>query len=267
MTSWTCRTSSNPEDGTGHVLVIDPSDNKRRSALVTALGAVRNRIAEVCGEVGRDPYSVTLVAVTKTYPATDVVTLAQLGVRDVGESRDQEASAKVGEVAEQLAALEEPVPAPNWHFVGRLQSRKCRSIASYASAVHSLDRAELVERLADAVASAERPPLEVFIQLSLDADPTRGGVVAAEVAELARAVSARRELELRGLMAVAPLGTDPDPAFAELAKQARRLRESYPQADAISAGMSADLDSALRHGATHVRVGSALLGQRGPVIG
>ena len=242
----------------------EPSEDHRRSELVTALGVLRGRIAEVCGTVGRDPHAVTLVAVTKTWPASDVVTLARLGVRDVGENRDQEAAAKVAEVAGllgQSAAL-----LPRWHFLGQLQSRKCRSVASYAACVHSVDRVEIVGRLADAVAASERGPLEVFVQLSMDGDPTRGGVVLAGLDRVADAVASRPELRLRGFMAVAPLGTDPDTSFAGLAAISARLRESHPGADAISAGMSADLDAALRNGATHVRVGSALLGRRPPVI-
>ena len=252
-----------------------PSDDQRRSELVTALGAVRGRITEVCASVGRDPRAVTLIAVTKTRPASDVVTLARLGVRDVGENRDQEAAAKVAEVGR---LLEPTAPRPHWHFLGQIQSRKCRSIASYAGTVHSVDRVEIIGRLADAVAARERDRtdrtdrtertahLDVFVQLSLDGDPSRGGVVATELQPVADAVASRPELRLRGLMAVAPLGADPDAAFAALAVASARLRESHPGADAISAGMSADLDAALRNGATHVRVGTALLGRRPPVI-
>jgi PLP dependent protein len=264
-------TSSSPEsdhrDDLSTEPVSEPTDDRRRSELVTALGAVRHRIADVCGSVGRDPRNVTLIAVTKTYPARDVVTLAQLGVRDVGESRDQEAVGKVVEVAERLQALTEQVPSPSWHFVGRIQSRKCRSIAQYASTVHSIDRAEIAERLAAAVREAQRPSLEVFIQLSLDGDPDRGGVAAGQVAALAAVVGEHAELQLRGLMAVAPVGADPDVAFAELRAASQQLQREHPAADGISAGMSSDLDAALRHGATHVRVGSALLGRRAPVIG
>lgn len=245
----------------------EPTDDRRRSELVTTLGAVRQRIAEVCASVGRDPRQVTLIAVTKSYPARDVLTLVQLGVRDVGESRDQEAAVKVADVSELLRGLAEPVPAPRWHFVGRIQSRKCRSIARYASVVHSLDRVEIADRLASVLREGQRAALEVFIQLSLDGDPDRGGVLAADVARLAGAVREHGELRLRGLMAVAPIGADPEAAFGELQAASHRLRGEHPSADAISAGMSGDLDAALRHGATHVRVGSALLGRRAPVIG
>jgi PLP dependent protein len=244
-----------------------PADEVRRSELVAALGAVRSRIAEACRVVGRDAQSVTMVAITKTYPARDVVTLSTLGVSDLGENRDQEAAAKVIEVASLLADAAGPPRQLRWHFVGRLQSRKCRSVARYASAVHSVDRAALVPLLADAVAHARRPPLEVFIQVSLDEDPGRGGMPADRVEPLADAVAARSELSLRGVMAVAPLGADPDTAFATLARISDRLRRQHPQADAISAGMSSDLESAIRNGATHVRVGSALLGRRPAVFG
>ncbi len=139
-----------------------PVDDNRRAQLVGSLGAVRARIADACIAAGRDQRSVTMIAVTKTYPATDIVTLATLGVLDVGESRDQEATAKVAELAQLRAdaavdtTADTPVPELRWHFVGRLQSRKSRSVASYADAVHSVDRAELVTRLADGVDRAAR---------------------------------------------------------------------------------------------------------------
>jgi pyridoxal phosphate enzyme (YggS family) len=236
----------------------------RRAELVAALGAVRSRIAAACERVGRDPRAVTMVAVTKTYPAADVVALAGLGVLDIGENRDQEARAKVAEVERSLASTD---ARPRWHFVGQVQSRKCRSIARYASAVHSLDRAELVALLADGVARAGRSALDVFIQVSLDGDPARGGAPSGQVPVLAAQIAAHDTLRLRGLMAVAPLGADPSAAFAQLAELSRQLRARYPDAAEISAGMSADLEAAIENGATYVRVGSALLGPRGADIG
>ena len=238
-------------------------DEHRRADLVTALGALRSRISVACEAAGRDPRSVTLIAVTKTYPARDVATLVRLGVQDVGESRDQEARAKV----EATAALLGDGTPPTWHFVGRLQSRKVRSVAGYADAVHSVDRPKLVPALADAAAEARSAPLDVFVQITLDGDPDRGGVAVDELPALADAVVARSELRLRGLMAVTPLGSDADAAFARLADVAATLRERHPEADAISAGMSGDLEEAVRHGSTHVRVGTALLGRRDPVFG
>jgi uncharacterized pyridoxal phosphate-containing UPF0001 family protein len=154
-----------------------------------------------------------------------------------------------------------------WHFVGQLQSRKCASVAGYAGAVHSVDRPKLVRALASAVARLDRDPLDVFVQVSLDGDPNRGGVPAEQLAELADGVAASAELRLRGLMAVPPIGSDPDDAFARLAELAATVREQHPGADSISAGMSADLEAAIRHGSTHVRVGTALLGRRPPLLG
>jgi pyridoxal phosphate enzyme (YggS family) len=246
-----------------------PLGGERRAELVGSLGAVRARLADACIAAGRDPHSVTLIAITKTFPGADVATLAALGVGDIGESRDQEASAKVAEVAELMrtGAADERVAPLRWHFVGRLQSRKSRSVASYAHAVHSVDRPELVEQLAVGVARAGRGRLDVFVQVSLDGDPARGGVLPDRVVELADAVAARSELRLRGVMAVAPMAADPRAAFADLAAAAARLRAAHPDADAISAGMSADLEAAVAHGSTHVRVGSALLGRRSQVFG
>lgn len=238
-----------------------PDDGQRRADLVTALGAVRARIADACVAAGRDPLAVTLIAVTKTYPAADIATLARLGVLDVGESRDQEARAKIAELAELAEPASSPVPI-RWHVVGRLQTNKARSVVSYAHAVHSVDRRKLARSLAEAAADQRADPLEVFVQVSLDDDPDRGGVAESGLAALAESVASRAELRLRGLMAVPPIGADPDAAFARLAELSIRLRSEHPAADAISAGMSDDLEAAIRNGSTHVRVGSALLGRR-----
>jgi len=259
-----------PEPGNGQDEGGAVGDDARRSELRTRLADVRARIADAAAAAGRDPGEVSLVAVTKTYPAADAVILARLGAPDLGESRDQEASAKVGEVARLLAAERDP-PEVRWHFVGRLQSRKARSVAAYAAAVHSVDRLDLVPRLDAAVGSerarAERPLLDVFVQVSLDADPDRGGAPAPDVAGIADAVARCAHLRLRGVMAVAPLGADPERAFERLAEVSLRLRAEHPEAVMISAGMSGDLEAAVAHGATHVRVGSALLGRRAPLFG
>jgi PLP dependent protein len=251
--------------GTGNA-----GDGQRRAELATRLAAVRARIDAACAAADRDPHEVQLIAVTKTYPASDVCALLGLGVRDIGESRDQEARVKVAETAELLAAAGQvratPDP-PRWHLVGRLQTNKARHVVTYAHAVHSVDRAELASALADATARRGRAtPLTVFVQVSLDGDPRRGGITADGVADLAATIVARPELALAGVMAVAPMGTDPDREFAALQAISHRLRAEHPGAQAISAGMSEDLEPAVRHGATHVRVGSALLGRRPPVI-
>jgi PLP dependent protein len=232
----------------------------RRSQIADNLQRVRARIAAACSAAGRDPDGVTLIAVTKTYPAADVAHLAALGVRDVGENRDQEAAPKAAEVA--AAGIE-----VRWHYVGQLQRNKSRSVASYASVVHSVDRASLVTALATArTASGLGVPLDVLVQCSLDGDTARGGAVLGDVPSLAAAIAAEPSLRLAGLMAVAPLGADPQEAFSWLQTASASLRAAYPEATMISAGMSGDLESAIRHGATHVRVGSALLGTR-PSLG
>jgi PLP dependent protein len=244
-------------------------DDHRRAELVSGLGSVRARIADACGACGRDPRSVTLIAITKTYPATDVAILASIGMWDVGESRDQEASAKVNETHALLADQHNggADSALRWHFVGRLQKRKCRSVASYAYAVHSVDRSALLPLLAEGIERAGRDSLDVFVQVSLDGDPERGGVTVDKLEALADQVAAHNRLRLAGVMAVAPLGADPDAAFADLAAASARVVASHPEAGAISAGMSDDLESAITHGSTHVRVGTALLGRRTPLIG
>ncbi len=234
-------------------------DPDRRAELTAALGRLRARIARACEAAGRDRSGVTLVAVTKTYPATDVVTLASLGVRDIGENRDQAAAPKAAAVAAAGARV-------RWHFVGRLQRNKCRSVVRYADLVHSVDRPEIARALAAGVAH-ERPdrPLDVLLQVSIDGDPARGGVPVPGLERLAGEVADRPELTLRGVMTVAPLGWEPGRAFETLAEAAARLRVGYPTATLISAGMSSDLEAAIGFGATHVRVGSALLGSRPPL--
>jgi len=227
----------------------------RRQEIAANLARVQDRIAAACAAAGRDPAEITLVAVTKTFPAADVRLLADLGVRDVGENRDQEAAPK----AAALAGL-----GLRWHFVGQLQTNKCRSVAGYAHLVHSVDRPRLVAALAAAVPQGR--PLGCLVQVALDDDPTRGGVAPARVAELAGAVAAAPGLQLRGVMAVAPLEGDPLVAFRRLAELAAGVRRRHPEATIVSAGMSGDLEAAIACGATHVRVGTALLGDRSPRV-
>ena len=235
--------------------MADSATQARRAELVSSLGTVRRRIAAAAEAVGRDPRSITLVAVTKTYPAADIAVLAELGVLDIGENRDQEARPKVAALTHLRL---------RWHMVGRVQTNKARAVVQYASAVHSVDRPKLVHALADAAAARHGDPIEIFVQVSLDDDPGRGGAPPVDVPVLADLIAASEALRLRGVMAVPPLGADPDVSFARLAQVSEQLRERHPRADAISAGMSDDLEAAVRHGSTLVRVGSALLGRRGP---
>jgi hypothetical protein len=227
--------------------------------LATNLAGLRDRIAAAAAAAGRDPAELTLVAVTKTYPAEDVLRLAALGVTDIGENRDQEAAPKAAEVASAGVGV-------RWHFVGRLQRNKCRSVVGYADLVHSVDSERLAAALG-AAAAAHRGdrPLAVLLQVSIDADPGRGGVVPDQLARVAEAVAAQPALRLRGVMAVAPLDWSPAAAFDRLAELAAGLRADHPQATIVSAGMSADLEAAVARGATHLRIGSALLGARAPL--
>ncbi|MCO4251059.1 YggS family pyridoxal phosphate-dependent enzyme [Pseudarthrobacter raffinosi] len=240
-------------------------DNAERMAdLAERLAAVQRRIDAAVQDAGRAGDLPTLIVVTKFHPAADIRRLAALGVRDVGENRDQEASSKAAE----LAGL-----GLNWHFVGQLQSKKSKSVVKYAHALHSVDRLALVDGLERAIAAEQertgRGALDCFIQVSLDDDDAgahRGGVAAAEVPLLAERLAAAAGLELAGVMAVAPLGTSPEAAFEKLAAISAALVAEHPGATAISAGMSQDLEAAIRFGATHLRIGSDILGSR-PDVG
>jgi pyridoxal phosphate enzyme (YggS family) len=234
---------------------------ERQCALAANLQAVRARIESACADAGRSASDLTLIAVTKTFPASDVDLLCQLGVADFGENRDQEASAKVAELTQEWG-----VPAQErvrWHFIGGLQTNKCRSVAGYAHLVHSVDRLRLVEALAQAAADRERP-LRCLVQVDLDVDakPGRSGARVADVPAIAAAIAASSDLELAGVMAIAPLGDDPWRAFERLAEVAASVQRDHPEACVVSAGMSGDLEAAVANGATHLRVGAALLGSR-----
>jgi len=228
----------------------------RREELAANLADVRQRISAACTAAGRDPADVTLIAVTKTWPASDVRLLSDLGVSDVGENRDAEAAPKAAACADL---------ALTWHFIGQLQTNKCPSVARYASVVHSVDRPRLVRALGNAARRAGRP-ISCLIEVSLDGDPARGGAPATEVPALAEALASEPDLLLAGVMAVAPLSMNPAEAFARLLDSAAQVRAVRPAATMISAGMSGDLEAAIACGATHLRIGTALLGGRGPVV-
>lgn len=226
----------------------------RADVVAANLEVVRRRIATACAEAGRPEGDVSLVVVTKFFPASDVRVLAGLGVTDVGENRHQEAEAKAAECSDL---------ALRWHFIGGLQSNKAAAVASYADVVESVDRPKLVGPL-DRGAHARGRDVDVLLQVSLDppgAD-NRSGAAPDDLGDLARRVEDAGSLRLRGLMAVAPLGEDPDGAFARLARVRESFLRDHPGATVLSAGMSGDLEAAIRHGATHVRVGSAVLGER-----
>lgn len=209
----------------------------RREELATNLEAVKARI--------KNP-DVTLIVVTKTYPVSDVQILHELGVRDFGENRNEE-------------GLEKSVVVEGrWHYQGEIQSRKLRDIAAWADVVHSLDNTSHISKLSNAATK----PLDIFLQLSLDGDPARGGVTESELTALADIALASANLRLIGLMCVPPVAADPRTAFTEIAAIHQRFINKYPEAKSLSAGMSGDFEIAIDCGATHIRVGSSILGSR-----
>jgi pyridoxal phosphate enzyme (YggS family) len=220
--------------------------------LETRLGIVREGVADAARQAGRTPADITTIVVTKFHPASLVRALYDLGVRDFGENRHQDAAPK----AEALSDLD-----PRWHFVGQLQSKKAKAATAYARVIHSVDRLSLVGVLA-----ATERPLDVFLQLNLTDDPGRGGVQPGDVLELAESVLAAGGLRLLGVMAVAPLGEEPRSAFARVRAASERVRELAPDARFLSMGMSSDYREAILEGATHLRVGTAITGNR-PVPG
>jgi pyridoxal phosphate enzyme (YggS family) len=228
----------------------------RRADLAANLTAVRERIAKACDAAGRSPGEVTIIAVTKTFPASDVRLLAELGITDIAENRDQDAATKAAECGDLDLT---------WHFVGQLQTNKVRSVVSYTDVIHSIDRPRLVTALSREAVRAKRS-VRCLIQVALDDAEGRGGARAEDVRALADALDAADGLTLAGVMAVAPLGADPAPAFARLAEIAVSLRAVYPAAEMVSAGMSGDMEHAIVNGATHVRVGTALLGGRRAIV-
>ena len=238
-------------------------DDPRAAELADRLAVVRHRIAAAATAAGRPDRLPGLIVVTKFHPAADIRRLAALGVTDVGENRDQEAAGKAAELAD--CGL-------TWHFVGQLQTKKAKSVVRYASAVHSVDRPQLVDALAKAAAAEHantgRPALDCYIQVSLEDDAAthRGGAIPGDVPLLAERIAASENLRLAGVMAVAPLGVRPEAAFEKLAGVSGRLAAEYPGATGISAGMSQDLEAAVRFGATHLRIGSDILGSR-PAVG
>lgn len=254
--------------------VLDPAT--RRAELTTRLRQVEERIDAACRAAGRAREDVHLIVVTKYFPSSDIEVLSELGVTDIGESRDQEASAKIESLPPGVRQRLQV------HFIGQLQSNKAGSVAAYVDTVHSIDRDKLVIAL-DRAATAAGRDIGVLVQVSLDvgasgsAGATSGAAAAATAAArggippdglgvLANSVAAAQHLRLLGLMAVAPQGVDPAAAFAKLSSLSRDIRADHPGATWISAGMSADLESAIANGATHLRVGSAILGSR-PLLG
>ena len=232
--------------------------SNRLSDIQGNLEVIQSRIKNACSAAGRETSEITLIAVTKTYPASDVDLLKQLGIENVGENRDQEASSKKSEVKNEF----------KWHFIGQLQSNKAKSVVNYADLIHSVDRWALAKEIQKSAQGIDKVQ-PVLIQVDLDQsgpDPTRGGIWPAELNELVASINQASHLELKGLMSVAPLGEKPELAFARLKEIRVGFLKENPEAQILSAGMSDDLEAAILYGATHLRIGSALLGER-PKIG
>lgn len=237
----------------------------RENDLATALAALRDRLSAAAQAAGRDVADIELLPITKFFPATDVAILWRLGCRAFGESREQEASTKIAEFGELTGA-----PQVRWHMVGQIQSNKAKAIAAWADTVHSLSTAKVAAALDRGVAHAidegiRTAPVRVFVQISLDGDTSRGGVDVGDpgaIDTLCDQVAEAGGLQLAGLMAIPPLGVDPDTAFAALAVEHARVLHRHPDATGLSAGMSGDLEAAVRHGSSCLRVGTALMGQR-----
>lgn len=217
------------------------------------LEKVKEQIKLAAASANRLSEEITLVAVTKTFPVSDIEILYSLGIRDFGENRDQEASAKVGLLPKDV----------RWHFQGQIQSNKLKSITSWASFIHSVDQLRYAQMISDYSAGNEKP---IFMQVSLDKPPqSRSGVNPSELLELAGAISELPGIRLEGLMAVAPVNSPAEQAFAELEDIRSDFLSTFPDAKSLSIGMSGDYQIAIKYGATHIRIGSSILGIRSPI--
>ena len=221
--------------------------SNRKEEITIKLEDVKERINRAAESAGRDPAEVKLIVVTKTFPVTDIEILRDLGEVNFGENRDQEAGPK----AEIISAT--------WHFQGQIQSNKIKSICQWADVIHSISSEKEILKFAQ----SERKH-QLFLQVSLDGQAGRGGASPAELVQLADLVNESNNLELLGLMAVAPLGVEPEKAFADLAQINQGFQSQFPNSKYLSAGMSGDFEAAIKYGATHIRVGSSILGSRSP---
>jgi pyridoxal phosphate enzyme (YggS family) len=221
--------------------------------LAERLAAVNSAVGDAVAAAGRDAGEVTTIVVTKFHPASLVRELVELGVADFGESRHQEASAKASEIADLEAT---------WHFVGQVQSKKARQIRRYARVIHSVDRESLVRAWESPDIDDQQPQTDVFLQINLTDDPARGGVLPAHLEALADQVTDLPGVTLLGVMAVAPLHEEPRRAFSLVRELSERVQRSHPGATALSMGMSGDFAEAIAEGATHLRIGTAITGNR-----
>lgn len=221
--------------------------SNRKDEITRNLQEVKERIDSAAQSVDRDPAEIELIVVTKTFPISDLDILRELGEVNFGENRDQEAAPKAQTVAAK------------WHFQGQIQSNKIKSICGWADVIHSISSEREILKFAQ---SPRRH--QVFLQVSLDGELGRGGASPAVLVQLADLVNESSNLELLGLMAVAPLGEEPEKAFADLAQINQGFQSQFPNSKYLSAGMSGDFEAAIKFGATHIRIGSSILGSRSP---
>ena len=221
--------------------------SSRKDEIARNLREVRERINRAAQSGDRDPAEIELIVVTKTFPISDIEILRDLGEMNFGENRDQEAGPKA-----------QTIPA-TWHFQGQIQSNKIKSISEWADVIHSISSEKEILKFAQSPRSHQ-----VFLQVSLDGELGRGGASRSDLAQLADLVNESNNLELLGLMAVAPRGVEPEKAFADLAQINQGFKRQFPNSKYLSAGMSGDCEAAIKFGATHIRVGSSILGSRSP---
>lgn len=217
----------------------------RKEEIATNLREVRERIVIAAHSVERNPAEIELIVVTKTFPICDIETLRELGESNFGENRDQEGAPKAAEIS------------ATWHFQGQIQSNKIKSICQWADVIHSISSSKEILKFSQSLRKHQ-----VFLQVSLDGEVNRGGALPTDLPQLAELVNESINLELLGLMAVAPLGQEPEKAFADLAEINQGFTRQFPNSKFLSAGMSGDFETAIKYGATHVRVGSSILGSR-----
>jgi len=225
----------------------------RKDQILSNLESVKEKISAAAQAAGRSPSEITLIAVTKTFPVSDLEILHELGVRNFGENRDQEAAPKVGVLPADFT----------WHFQGGIQSNKLKSISNWASVIHSVDKFKYAQMISQFSVGKTK---EIFIQVSLDTLPqSREGVDPADLMQLAEQIMSLPNLEVKGLMAVAPLDQPTEQAFVRLQQIQQKFIQLYPAASSLSSGMSGDYELAISLGATHVRIGSSILGNRSPI--
>jgi pyridoxal phosphate enzyme (YggS family) len=225
----------------------------RKDQILSNLESVKEKISAAAQAAGRAPNEITLIAVTKTFPVSDLEILYELGVRNFGENRDQEAAPKVGVLPADIT----------WHFQGGIQSNKLKSISNWASVIHSVDKFKYAQMISQFSVGKTK---EIFIQVSLDTLPqSREGVDPADLMQLAEQIMSLPNLEVKGLMAVAPLDQPTEQAFVRLQQIQQKFIQLYPAASSLSSGMSGDYELAISLGATHVRIGSSILGNRSPI--